>query len=273
MSSDLEKEINRISNLKNYKSLNQDELQKIAKVNLKVKAFKDSAIFYYEDQTTGKQHKNSIKEQELAEEKFRDYITKYEFENPSDLDSLRSLIFLEILEFRFQSEINRCASENRNPADRLTAQLQDTQNQKSDLKIKLGIDKEEVTDNDLTVLKQLEKRFQTYIEENRHEFTLDVPLICEKCNHEAKYSFLLRKRVKDFDAIKHPFFAGRWFFNLPVIRFVKDGILTHEQAAEILSKASETPDIQSAFSKEYCTDYINYCLDHWAEITSFLDKK
>ena len=271
MLDDLAKEINRISNLKNYKSLSKDDITQIANNNLKLKAFKDKKLFYYDDPNNlGKQHPQSIKEEVLSEEKFKYYISKYNIDTISDLDNLSSLIFWEILGYRFQSEINKFSAEGKFPPDRLTTQLQETQEKEAELKIKLGIDKKDISDNQLTVLQQLEKRFNVWLEENRNECTLDVPMICEKCNHEAKYSYLLRKRVKDFDVLKHPWFAGRWFFNLPVLKFVKQGILTKQQAAEILSNASENINTQSAFSQEYCTDYIDYCLDHWAEITSFL---
>lgn len=268
MSLDIDNETKRLKNLRNYKDKSEDELREIAKINLIVKEFKNSPIFLYDGEDKGIK-KRLEDEKNIAIEKFKNYLTEYKIESASDIDTLKSLVFTEILELRVQRELNEASIKGQFPSPKTTENLLDLQNQKLSLKVKLGIDKTEVKDTELTQLEKLEKRFERYIEENRNEFTLDVPLICEKCNHEAKYSFLLRRRVKDFDAIKHPWFIGRWFFNLPIIKFVKEGVLTKDQAAEILSNASENIETQSAFSKQYCSDMIDYMIDHWAEIVNY----
>ena len=262
MDINLNSEIKRLKNLKNYKDYDDATIEKVAKNNLKVKEFKLNPLFAYpgKDETIAKLVQA---DQEAAEIKFKSYIDSYDIESNNDIDTLRSLVFNEVLETKIQREIGEQFQEGKNPGDRLTSQLLDLQNQKADLKIKLGIDKTEIRDTDLTYLQKLEKRMQNYINENRHEFTI----ACGCCGE----MLLLNRRVKDFDSIKHPWFAGRWFFNLPLFKLVKDGIITKEQAWAVMCGSAKGSDTKPAFNKEYCTDYIDYCLDHWAEIVSHLE--
>lgn len=251
-------EIARIRNLKNYKDLPDEELERIARINLKLKDFKAIPLF---DSTS----EDGAKEQDLAEKRYRLYLETHEIESVSDLDTLRSLVFTEIFESRIQQELNKQAKEEKYPPEKLTKQLLDLQNQKSQLKIKLGIDKTTNKVTDLTHLQQLEKKFQDYYQANMNEFTT----ICGCCGE----LLLLRRRVKEFDCVKHPWFAGRWLFNYPLLKMVKNEEITKEKAWEILCAASKADESKAAFSKEYCIDYINYCLEHWAEINETLENR
>lgn len=262
MANQLEREINRLLNLKQNKDKNSEELYVIAHRNILLRDFHSLPLF---DITSAE----GKKEQELAEKRFEVYLTNNEIESASDVDTLKSLIFNEIFELKIQKELNSLSL----PPEKLTKQLVDIQNQKLSLKVKLGIDKKEEEKDDLSVLQLLQKRFQKYILEHKNEFTLKIPFKCSKCNYEDVSIHLLRKRVNDFDILRHPWFAGNWFFNFEIIKDVKDGKLSHEDAWRYLCSASKGAETKPAFNKTYCTDYINYCIENWTLITSFLEDK
>lgn len=261
MANAIEREISRLSNLKNYKGMAENELEPIARKNLEIRDFKKNPLFCDE------------KEQALAESRFRNYLENNEIDSASDIDTLKSLTYNEVFEIRIQSELNKLKNDGKLPHDKLIKSLVDVQNQKSALKIKLGIDKTEEEQDDLSKLQLLQKRFHKYIQEHKNEFTLKIPFKCSKCNHEDISIHLLRQRVTNFDALPHPWFAGNWLFNYEIIKDVKEGKLSHEDAWRYLCSASKGAETKPAFNKTYCTDYINYCIENWTLITSFLQDK
>lgn len=252
MDADLIREINRIKNLKGTSDLAESEIERKAKINLRVRDFKAKPLF------------ENAEEQVLAEERYKLYLESNEIESISDLDTLKSLIFNEVFETRIQKQLNKLNEEDKFPSDKLTEQLTKVQNQKLDLKVKLGIDSETPTTDELTGLQTLKIRCEKYINENKEEFTCICP-------HGSM--MLLRRRVKDFDTMEHPWFAGRWLFNYEMLKDVKSGKLSKEDCWRYLSNASDGGNYKPAFDKQYCTDYIDYCLNHWAEITAFLENK
>lgn len=263
----LENEVKRIKNLINYKNLSNDELEKVAKINLQVKEFNTEPLF----DITNEEGK---KEQELAEKKFKAYLQKHILESSSEIDTLRSLIYTEILESRIQKELNRISCEKKSPSEKLTTQLTDIQDQKIELKVRLGIDKEEKGKDELTGFQMLLKRGDKYVQDHREEFTWWLSYTCKKCGHKDCESYLIARPVKDFVMIKHPWFAGRFLFNYEILKDVHDGILSKENAWRYILCAGEGLDYQIPDKmKEYCTDYINYCLDNWNEIVSYLSIK
>jgi len=246
MSGDLNKELSRLKGLKGNKDKSVDDMKCQALVNLRVREFRHNPLFIDPD------------EAKLSEERFRSYLITNEIESISEIDTLRSLIYNEVFETRIQKQLNQLAEQKKVPPDKLTKQLTDIQNQKMSLKIKLGVDKNEDEIDELTGLQILKKRFKNYINAHREEFTVT-------CSHGTP--MLLRRRVKDFDSMEHPWFAGRWFFNYEILKDVKDGKLSKEDAWRYLCCASQGGDYKPAFDKKYCIDYIEYCLNHWAEIT------
>jgi len=251
MDADINKEIARLGNLKGNSDKTTDDLARQAFINIKVRDFKSNPLFTDPD------------EMKMSEDRFKDYLNGNELESMSELDTLRSLVYLEVFEARIQKQLNKMAEEKKAPNERITKQLTDIQNQKMSLKVKLGIDRQDDKVDEMTGLETLKKRFKDYINAHRNEFTITCP------HGEI---LLLRRRVKDFDSMKHPWFAGRWLFNYEILKDVKDGVITKEQAWRYLSCASQGEKYKPAFDKTYCTDYIDYCLKNWGEITSNLSK-
>jgi hypothetical protein len=244
---ELNKEIKRLQGLKSNTDASEAFIAKQAEINLRIRHFKQSPMF------------PDAKEQKLAQARFEEYLKSYEIESDSEIDLLRSLIFNEVFELRLQTELNNLATEKKSPNPNILKQLTEIQNQKIIIRKRLGFNKEEEHQDELTGLQVLKKRFEKYINENKNEFTT-------VCPHGS--IMLLRRRVKNFDSMKHPWFAGRWLFNYEILKDVKDGKLSKEDAWRYLSCASRGGEYKPAFDKQYCTDYIDYCLKHWREITS-----
>jgi len=279
MANELEREIKRLSNLKQNKDLLSEELEPMARLNLEVRKFHDEDMFNtkaIEDKENPNSAKNRIQaslEQKMAEERFRNYLENNEIENASDIDTLKSLVFNEIFEIRIQSELNKLSAQGKYPPDKLIKSLVEVQDQKSSLKVKLGIDKKDEEKDDLSALQLLQKRVHKHIQENKNEFTLYIPWTCEQCGHKDIESYLVYKRVKDLKILKHPWFIGRYLFNYEIIKDVKEKRLSPEDATRYLMCSGQGGKYKPEEDKKYCIDYVNYCLENWTEITELLSKK
>ena len=260
-SNEFERELKRISNLVQNKGLTEEELTPIAHKNLIIRNFKKNPIF------------DKSEEQKLAEEKFSNYLQSNEIETASDIDSLSSLVYLEVFEKRIQKDLNEQQEKNKYAPDKLVKSLVDVQDQKAQLKIKLGIDKKAEEKDDFSALQLLQKRVDKYIQEHKNEFTIGLGFECEQCKHKNWESFLVYKQVKDFRTIKHPYFAGRWLFNYEIIKDVMDGKITKEQAYRYLMCSGNGKFYKpQKEDRTYCLDYINYCIENFVEITDCLEK-
>jgi hypothetical protein len=247
MDSNVQAEIRKLSKLKQYKDASQEQLEKLAQKNVVLSELVNSGNFIDE------------KEKKQAKQCFEKYLEAHDFESYSDLSTLSMLVFNEILVGRIQSTINECTTKDGKTYinDKLVKSLHEAENQVLSLKTKLRIDKEEKVD-EFTALQLLKKRFHNWIQENKNECTLAVPFTCQGCGKEDVKMVLLRKRVKDFEELEHPFFSGRFTYNEEIINDVEKEIITSEQAARYL-KVSK--------------DYIVWCLQNKGRILSNTDDK
>ena len=251
----VQKEFTRLKNLKQHKGKDDSELQKLyrdAQVNVAKNSLKIDDRFLDE------------KEKKVATSLFTHYVGNHEIEKFSDLSTLQTLIYEEILLRRVQNHINQTFQANKDTFldKRERDTLTDTEKRIEELKIKLGIDKQDIEVDELTAHQLLLKRFDKHINANKAEFTIS----CGSCGK----MLLLRRRVKDFVCIEHPWFAGRWFFNYQIILDVKEGKISKQQAWRYLCSSAKGETERPAFSREYCEDYIDYCLESWDEITENL---
>lgn len=260
MLGDLNKELNRVRGLKGNNGKSIEQLEKQALLNLRVRDFRKNPLF------------TDPEEIKISEERFREYLKNNELESIGEIDTLRSLIFCEVFEIRIQKELNKMGADNKVPFEKVTKQLTDIQNQKMTLKVKLGIDRDAKEDSDLTKLQMLEKRYEQYILEHRNEYSLAYVFTCKKCKTKDVEMVLVRRRVKDFTALRHPWFAGRYLFNYEILKDVKSKKISKHDAWRYLCCASTGGNYEGSFSEEYTTDYIQYCLDNWVKIVSHFEK-
>ncbi len=260
MASDIEKEVKRLSNLLNYKDLDPSELESIAKINVHVRELKKNPLFIDDA------------EKKLSEKLFYNYLKNNELESNSDIDTLKSLVFNQIFEQRIQGELNKLKTEGKYPPDKLIKSLVEVQDQKAKLKVKLGIDRKDDETDDLSAYQLLHKRVDKYINDHKDEFSIGLGFECEKCNHKNWDTFLLYKQIKDFKILKHPWYAGRFLFNYEIVKDVKDGKISKEDATRYLMCSGEGKFYKpSSEDKKWCTDYVSYLLENWVEITDLLN--
>lgn len=225
---DIQNEIKRLSNLKNYKNFEKSAIEKIARGNIWKKQIK------IEDRFSQKEDK------EISKNVFDAYLSNYSIESFNDAQNVADLVYEEVMLLKVQKEIDKNLSDESNgytPTKQIDT-LHNIQERIWSLKEKIGISVDK-TKNDLTALEELEAKFQIYIAFNRNEFTT----VCSDCGTVR----LLRRRVKDFDNLKHPFFSGRFYFNRRGIELVKAGIWTKEQYA---------------FAFYTSVEYVNWCLEN-----------
>jgi len=237
MSNKIQKEYNRLCNLKQNQGKTEPELAKL---------YTDAQINVAKRQVKADEKFLDTKEQASALKLFEHYVGTYEFEAFTDLCTLNTLIYEEILLMRVQNHINELYKAKKDTylskSDREA--LHSIEDRILELKVKLGIDRDGKTKDDLSALQLLTKRFDKYINANKHEFTI----ACGECGK----LLLLRKRVKDFDCIVHPHFSGRFWYNKEAMQLVKDGILSKAQYAKIFVTS---------------VDYVNWCLENEDRIT------
>ena len=236
----VQNEFNKLSRLQQYKNKPVDCIEKKAIVNVKMQDFVRQDVF------------QDLAEKELAEDLFTKYLSEYNFESTSDILRLQDLVFKYILKNRIQKRLNVLTSgldKDGNAkdiycSDKDVKPLIDLENAINADKLALGIDKvDDEKKDELTGLQMLMKRFEKYINFNRNEFTT----VCAHCGT----ILLLRRRVKEFENLIHPFFSGRWLYNRAIMEDVKRGLISKEQAARY---------------ERTSPDYIDYCLKNEKEI-------
>lgn len=247
MDSNIQSEIKKLSKLKQYKDASEEQIQKIAQKNIVLSDLANSGNFIND------------KEKKQAKQCFEKYLEAHDFETYSDLSTLSMLVFNEILVGRIQNTINECTTKDGKTYinDKLVKSLHEAENQVLSLKTKLRIDKEEKAD-DFTALQLLKKRFHNWLQENRNECSIAVPYTCASCGKDDVKMILLRKRVSDWDAINHPHFLGRFWYNKDAMDLVKSGALSKENYAKIFATS---------------IDMVNWCLLNEGKITLNQDEK
>jgi len=232
MSQQIQKEYNRLLNLKQNQGKTEAEKRAI---------FKDAQINIAKRKVKTDEKFLDAKEQKEALKLFEHYVGTYEFEKFTDLCTLNTLIYEEILLMRVQNHINELykakADTYLSKSDREA--LHSIEDRISVLKINLGIDQTGKEKDEISALQLLQKRFDNHINANKNEFTT----VCSGCGK----LLLLRKRVKDFDNLEHPHFSGRFWYNKQAMEYVKSGVLSKEQYAKIFVTS---------------VDYVDWCIEN-----------
>jgi len=216
----LDGEIKRLSNLAQFRGKDKSVIEKVAQKNLWIKQISIENRF------------EAKHDKQLANKLFEAYLENYEFQTFSDVCNVADLVFDEVMRQRLQENIGKIIGDETNkmvPAKDIEA-LHNIEDRILMLKEKTGISVAKEQDA-LNALEELKKKFAVYIPFNRNEFTLAIPSVCKKCGTEDVQFYLLRRRVKDFDVLKHPYFVGRYLFNVEIQNDYRDGKITAEQAA------------------------------------------
>lgn len=236
MSYDLKREIIRVKNLKQNKDKSDAYIEKQAKLNLWRRQIDIESKF------------NTAEDKNFAKELFDNYLSNYEFESLSDMNTLADLICEEILKKNLQKELANNQENKQIPNDRTISSLHSIEERVLKLKEILGLDTKK-EEEELSALQELKKRYDAYIAFNRNEFTT----VCGHCGN----ILLLRRRCgENFENLKHPMFSGRFYYNRRGIELVKAGILSKEIYAWLFHTT---------------VDYVNWCLKNENKIIEIED--
>lgn len=226
---ELRDKIKRLKNLKQYKNLSDEELEKIAIEKLRQE--KEDNSIYEED------------EKEKAEKRLEEYKAKYHIEDFGEIEELKHLVYLEILHERTQRKIAEIYKlGDIKEINSLTKTLLDIENNISSLRKNLGILEEKKDDSAYEYVQKLKKKFKRWLEEeqaSRH-------IICPHCSKQI----LLKIRTDAWEARKHPFFKDRILYNEHLLRLYLAGIISAEDIGLIFGITKEP-------------DYINWLIEKW----------
>ena len=224
MDTSIQAEVKKLQKLVQYKNTDSLVLEKMAQKNVVLRELVESGNF------------NDDKEKKQAKQCFEKYLEAHDFENYSDLSTLSMLVFNEILIGRIQKTINESTGKDGKTYinDKVVKSLHEAENQVLSLKTKLRIDKEEKAD-EFTALQLLKKRFNAWQQENKDSCTIAVPFTCQSCGHDDVKMVFLRKIVKNWEAIDHTCFQGRFYFNKTAMDMVEAGTLKKEDYAKIFN--------------------------------------
>ena len=223
MDANLEKKLNQLRALKQYKDKTDEELlevlKKRAEKRQKRKAEKLAQKVERIDWVG-----LSEEEEPKADLLFKRYKENNHIEGFSDIRDLKNLIVLEIIQERYQKRIQELIGANKNPPKYMLDTLHDNLNQIMTLKDKLGLNtaKEEEW---IDFWGKLKKKLQKHIEENRGAFTM-------KCPHCGNFTLLTRK-VEDYNTFPFKCFKGTVLYNEELFKLIDKGVLSKEQVANV----------------------------------------
>ena len=241
MKDSIEKKFKRLRNLPQYKDIGNEELMKIAESKVE-EAEKDEDSVEIEEMFTNKDEKKA------AVLLLRKYLKNYTFDNISEKNTVKQLVFLEVFNSRLQAELNQYHEQQQPSPPKTIESLHSNLTQISLLKAQLGIrkDKEKSNYSDAyLVLENLKKKFKKWGEENQGSRTL----ICPHCSKMV----MLKIKMESWEAQKHPFFIDRFIANIHLMTMYKNGKISIEDVAKVLQTSQDyvTWLLEKVFPKSF----------------------
>jgi len=212
---DKDKLINRYRNMKQYKDLSDEEIQKIIDKKSQEEELLTAFVGLNKE------------EKEKALQHYNQYISEHSFESLAEKSTLINLVYLEILNDRIKLFIEQEGKDKAGAIPlRMTEQLVENTNQIMNLKEKLGMMKDKQNDSVYQLWKDLEEKCLKYYEEHAAEFQNKCPY-CNKLFPSILPPEKLTPEVSSW-------FKGTDLYNEEVFNLYNNKIITEEQAAKIL---------------------------------------
>jgi hypothetical protein len=224
---DVESTYNQIKHLKLYRDLPKEEIMEIARK--KVQADEIGIINAFTDTS----------ERKVARALLDKYLSEYSIETISDKNTLKELIYYEVVQCRLQEIMNDLHRTNKTVPTNYLTTLHSNSDAILKLKESLGLNKKKEQDS-YDALQHKIRRHKRWMEENQASRTL----VCPHCVKMV----LLRIRTDIWEAQKHPFFKDKILGSLPLIKCFLTGKLKKEDAADIL---------------QVSPDYIDWLIEKW----------
>jgi hypothetical protein len=214
------------------KNKSESELERIAEETYKLNEIGIEELFSNKD------------EKKQAREFVKKYLKDWTPETVSELNDLKQLVYLEIVQFRLQNLMNSAQDkQNAVPLQMVDGLLKNREGISS-LKDKLGVSRDsKITgQNDaFKVLQLLRKKFQVWLS------NVDQASRTFACGYCGQLN-LLRVKPNVWESQKHPFFRDRILGNEHLMRCYLNDKLTKEDVTIIL---------------ECSSDYISWLIDKW----------
>ncbi len=171
------------------------------------------------------------------------YLEDYTIESISDKNTLKEVIYLEIVQQRLQEKLNEYYDKD---SKAVPIQLVETIHKNSEailkLKTSLGLNREKEQRSSVDILSIMKVRFKPWLRQNQASRTL-------LCPHEGCGQMIMLKiRTEEWEAQKHPFFKDRILGNVHLVKLYQNRIITKEDVAKIL---------------EASDDYVDWLIDKW----------
>jgi hypothetical protein len=174
-------------------------------------------------------------EKKMARDLLKKYIDDYTIETISDKNTLKQLIYFEIIQIRVQNQVNDAKKNDNAVPLKYIDTLHKNSNQIIALKNTLGITHSTGGKEDTySSLKTLMKKFAVWRKEN----VTDRAMVCGHCGKVN----MLKLRANMYDPVKHPFFQGRFITNKVLLRLYKEGRMSKEEYAEALGVSTDYVD-------------------------------
>jgi hypothetical protein len=179
-------------------------------------------------------------EKRWAHKRFKEYQENYHLDNFSDAQLLEELVYREAIQERYKKKIkslqdSKTVKEQNIVPKFVLKALNDNLTQILLLKEKLGLfEKKKEVDDVFKHIQTLKKKYQKWLEENQGSRTR----ICPHCGKMIMFKI----RTDKWDAVKHPFFKDRILTNEHLLKLYKDGKLTKEDVAKVLSVSPDYVD-------------------------------
>jgi len=235
----LDKMFAKMKNLAQYKNIPDDKLYEMAKERVEKKASpkvepKAEEEAKTEDELEVEGMFISLGEKRDARVLLNKYLKNYTFENISEKNTVKQLVFLEVFNTRLQVELNQYHEEQQPSPPKTIESLHSNLNQISLLKAQLGIrkDKEKTFQSDAYLtLETLKKKFKKWREENQGSRTM----ICPHCGKMV----MLKIRTDVWESQKHPFFIDRFLANKHLMILYRDKKITQDDVAKVLETSGD----------------------------------
>lgn len=188
----IEKEIRKYKRLKQYKDVSDEEIRKVV---LEKEARKideqfpdiDVAAFFEDPDEKGK-----------AAEFYTRYCEDYEVETISDKNMITNLVYLEVLNLRFQKLLNKAyTADAKGAPTQLIETMHDNLDKIISMKERLGLTREKEEESSADALKTLQKKYKLWLSKNQGSRTL----VCPHCGKMT----MLRIKLSAWDVQKHPY--------------------------------------------------------------------
>jgi len=212
---DKDKLIKKLKNMKQYKDLPPEELEKIVQKKIDEEVLL-TAFVGIDDTKKPK-----------AIQLYEQYLSENSFESLAEKSTLIDLVYLEMLNDQIKEYIEQEQKEHKGALPvKMMEQLVTNNTQILELKEKLGMMKDADSESALDLINELKEKALAYYDEHAGETYVKCP--------ECQSLFRLLMKVDGLEPAKATFFKGTTLYNVKLMELYHYKKLTLEEVAEIL---------------------------------------